>query len=130
LFVPSTVNFTTVGVALTMDTDFPDGGAAKMTLAMPKPAEFTLAVRRPSWAGDGFTVKVNGASVEVPPLASLRAGSAGGRNVGNEESTPQPSSFVELKRMWKSGDTVELALPKSLHLEPTPDNRSVAAVMR
>ena len=32
---------------------------------------------------DGFTVKVNGTSVEVPPLASLRAGSAGGRTMGN-----------------------------------------------
>jgi len=129
LFVPSTAKFTTAGVALTMDTDFPDGGSAKITLAVPKPAAFTLAVRRPSWAGDGFTVKVNGTSVDVPPLASLRAGSAGGRVVGNEDATPQPSSFVELKRTWKSGDVVELTLPKSLHLEPTPDNRSVAAIM-
>jgi hypothetical protein len=36
---------------------------------------------------------------------------------------------VELKRTWKSGDTVVLALPKAVHLEPTPDNRSVAAIM-
>jgi hypothetical protein len=129
LFVPSTAQFTTAGVRLTMETDFPDGGAAKITLAMPKPATFTLAVRRPSWAGDGFTVKVNGASVDVPPLASLRAGSAGGRNMGNEDASPQPSSFVELKRTWKSGDVVELTIPKSLRLEPTPDNRSVAAIM-
>src|SRR5262249_28425684 len=32
-------------------------------------------------------------------------------------------------RTWKSGDTIELALPKSLRLEPTPDNRQVAAIM-
>jgi DUF1680 family protein len=31
--------------------------------------------------------------------------------------------------MWKTGDTVELNLPKSLRLEPTPDNRQVAAIM-
>jgi hypothetical protein len=129
LFVPSTAQFTTAGVKLKMETDFPDGGAATITLAMPKPAAFTLAVRRPSWAGDGFTVKVNGASVDVPPLASLRAGSAGGRNMGNEDASPQPSSFVELNRTWKTGDTVEFTLPKSIRLEPTPDNRSVAAIM-
>ena len=29
----------------------------------------------------------------------------------------------------KTGDIVELSLPKSLRLEPTPDNRSVAAIM-
>lgn len=129
LFVPSTAQFTTAGVHLTMDTDFPDGGSAKITLAMPRPAAFTLAVRRPNWAGDGFTVKVNGSSVDAPPLASLRAGSAGGRVMGNEDASPQPSSFVELKRTWKSGDTVELTLPKSLWIDPTPDNRSVAAIM-
>jgi hypothetical protein len=49
--------------------------------------------------------------------------------MGNEDAAPRPSSFVELKRTWKSGDTVELTLPKSLHLEPTPDNRGVAAIM-
>jgi hypothetical protein len=41
----------------------------------------------------------------------------------------QASSYVELKRTWKSGDTIELAIPKSLRLEPTPDNRRVAAIM-
>jgi hypothetical protein len=34
-----------------------------------------------------------------------------------------------LKRTWKTGDTIELAIPKSLRLEPTPDNRRVAAIM-
>jgi hypothetical protein len=41
----------------------------------------------------------------------------------------QSSSYVELKREWKSGDTVEVTMPKSIRLEPTPDNRSVTAVM-
>jgi hypothetical protein len=41
----------------------------------------------------------------------------------------QPSTFVELKRTWKTGDTIELTLPKSVRLEPTPDDRSVAAIM-
>ena len=47
LFMPSTAQFTTAGVRLTMETGFPDGENAKMTLAMPSPKEFTLAVRRP-----------------------------------------------------------------------------------
>jgi hypothetical protein len=49
--------------------------------------------------------------------------------MGDEETGLQPSTFVELKRAWKSGDTVELTLPKSLRLEPTPDNKRVAAIM-
>jgi len=86
-------------------------------------------VRRPAWAGDGFTIAVNGETVAQPPLASLRAGSAGGRVMGNEDAIPQPSSYVELKRTWKSGDTIKLTLPKTVRLEPTPDNKQVAAIM-
>jgi DUF1680 family protein len=129
LFAPSTADFPISAVNLKMDTGFPDGETATIALGMNAPKKFTLAVRRPSWAGDGFTLKVNGEGVEVPPLASLRAGSAGGRNVGTDDRVLQPSSFVEVERNWKSGDTVQVALPKSLRLEPTPDNAQVAAIM-
>jgi DUF1680 family protein len=129
LFVPSTAQFTTAGVTLTMETGFPDGDNARMTLAMPSPKELTLAVRRPVWAGDAFVVKVNGAAIDQPTLASLRDLNAGGRGGAPGMEATQASSYVELKRTWKAGDTIELTMPKSLRLEPTPDNRSVAAIM-
>ncbi len=129
IFAPSTAQFTTGGVKLTMETGFPDGDNAKMTLAMPAPKEFTLAVRRPVWAGDAFVIKVNGAVVEQPSLASLRDLAAGGRGGAPGMEASQASSYVELGRTWKNGDTVELTMPKSLRLEPTPDNHTVAAIM-
>jgi uncharacterized protein len=129
LFVPSTAQFTTGRVTLTMETGFPEGDSASIALTMPSPRELTLALRRPSWAGDAFTVTVNGASVALPSLASLRAGAAGGRNMGEDDRAPQPSTFVELKRVWRHGDRIELTIPKSLRVEPTPDNKSVAAIM-
>jgi DUF1680 family protein len=131
LFAPSTAEFTTGGVRLKMDTNFPDGDIATITLTMPATKEFTLALRRPVWAGDGFSIKLNGSAMLQPALASLRGGAAGGRGnaAGNEGEAQQSSSYVELKRTWKSGDTIELTLPKSLRLEPTPDNKSVAAIL-
>jgi hypothetical protein len=129
LFIPSTVKFKLAGAQLAQETTFPDGDSATLKLALPKSAKFTLAVRRPTWAGEGFTVKVNGAPVEVPQLASLRAGAAGGRLMGNEDSLPQPSSFVEISRTWNNGDTVELSLPKTVRLEATPDDKRIAAIM-
>ena len=129
LFIPSTVKFKLADARLTQETTFPDGDSATLKLSLPKSAKFTLAVRRPTWAGDGFAVKVNGAPIEVPPLASLRAGAAGGRLMGNEDSLPQPSSFVEISRVWNNGDTIELTLPKGVRLEPTPDDRHIAAIM-
>ena len=72
-------------------------------------------------------MSVNGERVPQPTLASYRAGAAGGRSVGGEDAN-QPSVYVELTREWKSGDTIELVLPKSLRLEPT-DNPTVTAIM-
>ncbi|HEY5220151.1 MAG TPA: beta-L-arabinofuranosidase domain-containing protein [Gemmatimonadaceae bacterium] len=128
LFMPSTVEFSD-GVRLATDTSFPDGDRATIAITTPAPKTFTLAVRRPSWAGDGFAVQVNGEPVPQPALADLRAGPAGGRPVPESDRVLQPSTFVSLTREWKSGDTISLILPKTLRFEPTPDNPSVTAIM-
>ncbi len=129
LFVPSTAEFTLGGVRLAMDTPFPDGGNATIRLTLPAPRTFTLAIRRPSWAGDEFGVRVNGAPVDQLRIATLRAGAAGGRDVPIDRPVIQPSTYVELRRTWKSGDTVEITFRKQLRLEATPDNKSVTAIM-
>lgn len=129
LYAPSTGQFTTANATLVMETGFPDGDNAKLTLALPSAKEFMLALRRPVWAGDAFAVRVNGESIPQPALASLRDLAAGGRGGAPGMEATQASSYVELRRTWKSGDVVELVMPKSVRLEPTPDNRSVAAIV-
>jgi DUF1680 family protein len=108
LYAPSTAEWKAAGVKLTMETDFPEGESATATVTVESPKEFTLALRRPAWAGEGFQVAVNG-----EPVAEL----------------PQPSAYVEIKRTWNNGDKVELTLPKKLHMEPLPDNPQRVAVM-
>jgi hypothetical protein len=108
LYAPSTARWETAGADLTMETNFPEGESANLKLALKAPKQFTLALRCPSWAGDGFAVKVNGQIVKAQA---------------------KPGSYVELKRNWKSGDTVAVTLPKTLRLEPTPDNARMAAIM-
>jgi hypothetical protein len=39
------------------------------------------------------------------------------------------STYVELKRTWRSGDVVEVTLPKSVRVEPVPDNPQRVALM-
>jgi DUF1680 family protein len=127
IFAPSTAELSS-GVRLAMDSDFPDGDRSTLTVTTPHGSKhFTLAVRRPGWAGDGFAIKVNGESIAVPTEASLRVGGAGGRDLGLDD--PTPSSYVRLDREWKTGDVVELTLPKTVHLQPTPDDGTVAAIM-
>lgn len=128
LFIPSTADFTVGGVKLAMDTTFPDGDDATIRLSMPEARKFTLAIRRPHWAGDGFKVAVNGQDLPQPPLASLAPGAAGGRPVPVRSGMPPASTYVEIARTWSNGDTVTLVLPKSLSLQPTLDDATVTAI--
>jgi len=129
LFVPSTAQFTLGDVRLAMDTTFPEGDSATIHVTLPTPKAFTLAVRRPSWAGDAFDIRANGQTIDQPRLATLRAGPAGGRDVPIDRPVIQPSTYVDIRRTWKSGDTVEITFRKSLRLEPTPDRTTVTAIM-
>jgi DUF1680 family protein len=129
LYAPVTAKLASRDVTMAMETGFPEGETAKVTITAPKAQAFTLAMRRPNWTGDGFAVRVNGASVEIPTMASLRPGAAGGRALGNEDSQQLPSTYVEIDRTWQTGDVVEVTLPKTVVYEPTPDNASVGAIM-
>lgn len=108
LYAPSTAAWDAAGVRLAVETDFPQGEVVRVRLAVRAPRAFTLALRRPSWAGAGFEVRVNDAPVADPPA---------------------PGSYVELTRTWHTGDVVSLTLPKALHLEPVPDNPHRAAIL-
>jgi len=110
LYAPTTASWDAEGVKVEMSTDFPIGESATLKVTQaPSPAKkFTVALRRPYWAGDGFSVKVNGKAIkELPPA----------------------DSYVEIARTWKTGDTVALTLPKTLRTEALPDNANRLAVM-
>jgi DUF1680 family protein len=108
LYAPSTANWESAGVKMEMSTDLPMGESASLKIMPKSPAKFTLALRRPYWAGTGFSVKVNGHEVK---------------------NLPPADSYVEIDRTWKKGDTVTLALPKTLRTEPLADNHNRLAVM-
>jgi uncharacterized protein len=108
IYAPSTVQWDAAGIKLTMETTFPEGENATLTLDARVPKAFTLALRRPSWAGQGFSVRVNG-----QPIASL----------------PAPGNYVEINRTWKSGDQITLALPKVVRLERLSDKPTKAAIV-
>jgi len=107
VYAPSVATWESAGARLTMATSFPEGPDL-LTMDMRRPRTLTLALRRPSWAGPAFSVKVNGRPIEQKSL---------------------PGSYVEITREWRSGDRVELALPKQLRLERLADDPRKAVVM-
>jgi DUF1680 family protein len=108
IYAPSTAYWKSAGVKLEMATDMPVGQTATLKVTPQSPKRFTLAMRRPYWAGNGFQVKLNGAPFKTAAPAN---------------------SYVEIARTWKSGDTVELVMPKTLRKEPLADNPNRFAAM-
>jgi DUF1680 family protein len=108
LYAPSIADWKSAGVKLDVTTDLPIGQTAAVKVTPQSPKKFTLALRRPYWAANGFSVKVNGAVLKTVPPAD---------------------SYVEIARTWKAGDTVELVMPKTLRKEALPDNPNRFAVM-
>ena len=108
LYAPSSADWSAAGAKLDMQTGFPEGDDATLKVALRSPKVLTIAMRRPSWAGQGFSVKINGQDVK---------------------DLPPPGSYVDLHRTWSGGDVIALTLPKALHLEPLTDNPQRAAIM-
>ena len=108
LYASSIAQWEAAGVKLEMQTTFPEGDAATLTFDLRTPRAFTLALRRPSWAGGGFSVRVNEQAVT---------------------NLSGPGSYVEITRTWRSGDRVELTLPKTVRLERLSDNPKKAVVL-
>lgn len=97
LYVPSTLRWEEGGaeLSLTQAGGYPFDGKVAFSLAASKPADMTLYFRIPGWAR-GAEMRVSG---EVQPA-------------------PVPGRFAAVRRVWRSGDTVELLLPMPMRLEP------------
>jgi uncharacterized protein len=108
MYVPSTADWKSAGAKLAMETIFPEGDSAVLKLTLAKPKQLTLTFRRPSWAGEGFAIKVNGKRIVM---------------------FSKPGTYIDIKRTWKTGDAVSLTLPKALRAEATPDNPGRVALM-
>jgi len=95
LFMPTELNSRQFGVR--QETGFPYEQGTRITVT--KGGRFSMAVRRPEWAGDGYAVAVNGTAV----AAETKAG------------------YVYITRKWKAGDVVEVSLPMSVRVEECPN---------
>ena len=104
LYLPTVANWDEKGVSLRQECAWP---AESSVITVEKGGRFTLKLRVPYWAADGFGVKVNG--------RKLRAAC-------------RPCSYVEIpEREWKAGDRVEVTMPFGKHLNFGPDKMDVAA---
>ena len=102
LYMPTTLHWKEKGVTIKQDCLWPaQHSAIKITEGE---GDFTLKLRVPYWATQGFSIKVNGKEVA---------------------KSYQPSTYVELEQKhWKVGDVVEIDMPFSKHIEYGADKLS------
>lgn len=102
LYMPTTLHWKEKGVTIKQDCLWPaQHSAIKITEGE---GDFTLKLRVPYWATQGFSIKVNGKDVA---------------------KSYQSSTYVELEQKhWKVGDVVEIDMPFSKHIEYGADKLS------
>ena len=108
LFIPSELTWRAKGIKVRQLTKFPEQNSTSLAISADTPVRLAIKVRYPSWASSGMTVLVNG----------QRQAIAG-----------KPGSYVSIDRQWRSGDTVQMQLPMSLHMEALPDDPHIQALM-
>ena len=101
LFIASELTWKGRGLKLRQETRYPEEQGTRLVITSDQTAELTFMLRHPAWAGSGYAIKVNGEPLVQPS---------------------KPGSFVEVSRLWKPGDTIEIASPFSLHSESFRDN--------
>lgn len=85
---------------VTQQTQFPYEQGTKLTIE--QGGTFTLSLRHPAWAGEGFAVTVNGSPVDITVVKGV-------------------ASYVSISRDWTAGDVVEVSLPMELRYEVCPN---------
>ncbi len=90
-------------ILLTQKTRYPWKEKVRLTVRPEKPAEFTVAVRIPGWCR-AASLKVNGRAVNLARITK--------------------KGYAKVKRLWKSGDMIDLTLPMPVErIEANPNVR-------
>ena len=105
LYLPTTAVWDEKKLTILQDCQWP---AERTTLRIAKGrAKFTMKLRVPYWATEGFDIRLNGKSVAAHY---------------------QPCSYVEIPmRKWSSKDVVEVIMPFTKHIDFGPDKMEIAA---
>jgi len=98
LYIPSSVRWTQEGTAVSLiqKSSYPFESVVQFEMTAARRQEFALNFRIPSWA-EGGSISLNGKRIMAPLI---------------------PGSFATVRREWKTGDQIELALPMTMRLEP------------
>ncbi|WP_416308340.1 beta-L-arabinofuranosidase domain-containing protein [Neptunicella sp. SCSIO 80796] len=104
LFIPSKLDWQQQGIALRLDTLFPDQNQVSLTItaaAKNSRKPLTVNIRQPEWLSNmAANIKVNGKAIQ--------------------DST-QHKGYISITRQWRAGDVISLEFTIQPRLEALPD---------
>ncbi|MFL6631081.1 MAG: beta-L-arabinofuranosidase domain-containing protein, partial [Massilia sp.] len=107
LYIPSELSWRETGMSLRQQGDITRRDPVRFTVVKPGAGAVTLNLRIPAWVAKPVTVTINGKPHGVDA---------------------KPASYISLRRQWKAGDVIDLALPAGLRLEPARDASSMVSI--
>ena len=100
-FISSELTWEEQHVTVRQTSELPHQGRVRLEISCQQRQQFTLRIRHPFWAQEGFQISVN----DEPQVF----------NSG-------PASYANIDRTWKHGDVVRIEMPMQLRTEAMPDN--------
>lgn len=91
-------------ILLSQEGNYPWDGNIDMLITLDSPCEFTIAPRIPGWCS-GAVIKVNGEALQIDSILN--------------------KGYAEIKRVWSSGDHIEITLPMPVErIQANPNVRA------
>jgi DUF1680 family protein len=107
LFIASELHWPEKGFRMRQDTRFPEETGTHLHIQTAKAEMLTIKVRRPGWIAGELKIRINGKVTT---------------------SVPDESGYVNLRRQWNAGDTVDISLPMQLRVQSFPSARALVAL--
>jgi len=103
LYIPSTLRWEQRGVqiSLTQAGQYPLGDSIALEITASKPVHSVIRLRIPAWA-EAPSIRINGKKIH---------------------QTVQSGTFASMSREWRSGDRIDIELPRKLELKPVDAQR-------
>jgi uncharacterized protein len=107
LYIPSTLTLSHPSIGLRLETAYPYADDIALTVTQAEgDTPSAVSLRIPAWC-------------ERPRL------SVNGRDLAASVA----DGYLPLRRSWKTGDVIRLVLPRTLRMEPTPDDPRTVAML-
>jgi DUF1680 family protein len=108
LFVPSELRWPEKGLRLRQETGYPEAEGTALVVAEGGKDALEVRVRVPGWLAAAPEVRLNGRTLDA---------------------SASPGSYLAVRRVWRPGDRLDVALPMRLRVESMPDDPRMQAFL-